>query len=160
MALAWTLREGRESDVRAMYMLDLLCFEEPFRFNLTAMRRFVLQHGAIAQVAEAEGKLAGFVVIHLVRRRGQRIAYVVTLDVAMEFRRQGLALALMHAAEEQAAAAGAIETMLHVHAENSGAISFYERAGYQQGERIAGFYGDGRDAWLYAKPLEHPSVTP
>jgi ribosomal-protein-alanine N-acetyltransferase len=153
MAVGWTLREGRESDVRAMYMLDLVCFEEPFRFDLNAMRQFVLHPGAIVQVAEAEGKLVGFVVMHLVRRRRRRIGYVVTLDVAREFRRQSMALGLMQVAEVQAAAAGAVEAMLHVHSGNVPAIAFYERAGYLRGERIPAFYGEGRDAWLYRKAL-------
>jgi ribosomal-protein-alanine N-acetyltransferase len=150
MAVAWQLRAGREADIRAMYMLDLVCFDEPFRFTLAAMRRFVLQRGAIVIVAEADGRLAGFVVVHPVKRA---TGYVVTLDVSAEFRRRGLASALMTAAERQALQAGVEEMALHVYTGNSTAIAFYERLGFQRGELCAGFYGPGMDAWVYSKPI-------
>ena len=150
----WTLRPGREDDVRPMYMLDLVCFEEPFRFDLQSMLRFLLQPGAIVVVAEAEGQSAGLVVVHLVRQARQRAGYVVTLDVAREFRRMGLAKALMQEAEMRVKDAGAAAMALHVFAGNAAAIAFYERVGYLRGDGCEAFYGDGLDAWRYGKGLE------
>ena len=154
MAGLWTVRAGRESDVAAMYALDLVCFDEPFRFDLAAMRRFVLERDAIVVVAEAAGELAGFVVIHPAWRRRQVVGYVVTLDIAPRFRRLGLAGELMALAEEQSVRAGAATMALHVHAGNAAAIAFYERAGYARGAFSAGFYGEGMDAWVYNKRLQ------
>ena len=154
MERAWTLRAGGEADVRAMYMLDLLCFDEPFRFNLRAMCRFVLQPGAISVVAEAAGQLAGFVVVHLLRRRRGMTGYVVTLDVAAEFRRHGLAGALMDAAERVALEARATEMMLHVHTENAGAVRFYEGRGYGRTAECADFYREGLHAWVFRRVFE------
>jgi ribosomal-protein-alanine N-acetyltransferase len=153
MHSGWKLRAGREEDIRAMYMLDLVCFDEPFRFNLASMRRFVQHRGATVIVAESEGKLIGFVVVHPVKRALQNIAYVVTLDVAREFRRRGLARELMQAAERQAAKAGAGAMALHVYAGNDAAVDFYERAGYVRQERVQDFYGEGLDGWVYSKQL-------
>ena len=153
MASAWTLRAGCEEDIQALYELDLMCFDEPFRFDERAMRRFVLYRGAIVIVAEAEGVLAGFVIVHVIRRSRQKLGYLVTLDVAPEFRRRGLARELVHLAEARALSAGAEGTALHVSAENEDAIRFYERAGYARLERCADFYGAGRDGWIYSKGL-------
>ncbi len=153
MERAWTLRAGSEADVRAMYMLDLLCFDETFRFDLRSMRRFVLEPDAIVVVAEAAGKLAGFVVVHLLSRRKQSAGYVVTLDVAREFRRQGLAGELMSAAEKAALEDGARAMMLHAHTGNAGAVRFYEGRGYRRESECAGFYGDGLDAWVFRREL-------
>jgi ribosomal-protein-alanine N-acetyltransferase len=150
MAVAWALRAGGEEDIRAMYMLDLVCFDEPFRFTLAAMRRFVLQRGAIVLVAEADGRLAGFVVVHRLRKAQ---AYVVTLDVATEFRRRGLARALIAAAEWQAVQVGMEAMALHVYTENETAVAFYERLGFPRGELCAAFYGAGLDAWVYSKAI-------
>ena len=149
----WTLRPGRARDVPAMHALDLLCFEESFRFDLKSMRKFALKVGAIVVVAEAAGELVGFVIVHLERRR---LAYVVTLDVAPAFRRMGLAKALMIEAERQSSKAGADRLRLHVFVQNSAAINFYERLRFHRESMDGGFYGDGLDAWIYWKVVEEP----
>ncbi len=149
----WTLRSGRAADVPAMHALDLVCFEEPFRFDLKSMRRFALRVGAIVVVAESLGELVGFVVVHLERGR---LAYVVTLDVAPEFRRKGLARGLMVSAEEEALRAGAERMELHVFAGNAAAIAFYERMGFERVVLDEGFYGEDLDAWTYWKRLLGP----
>ncbi len=79
----------------AMFELDLLCFDEPFRFDLKTMRRCASAPRAIVLVGEVDRSLAGFVIVHLRRHT----ADVVTLDVHPDCRRQGLAGALMEAAE-------------------------------------------------------------
>jgi len=146
----WTLRVGRAADVPAMYALDLICFEEPFRFDLRSMRRFAMRVGAIVVVAESLGGLAGFVIVHMERGR---LAYVVTLDVAPEFRRRGLARGLMASAEGEALRAGAEWMGLHVFAGNASAIAFYERLGFERVAVDEGFYGAGLNAWSYRKRL-------
>ncbi len=146
----WKLRMGRASDVPAMYALDLVCFEEPFRFDLKSMRRFAARAGAIVVVAVAARELVGFVIVHLERGR---LAYVVTLDVAPAFRRMGLARVLMGEVERQSLDAGAERMGLHVYSGNIAAIAFYERLGFERVGVDEGFYGDGLDAWTYLKPL-------
>jgi ribosomal protein S18 acetylase RimI-like enzyme len=136
-----------------MHALDLVCFKEPFRFDLRSMRRFALRVGAIVVVAEAARQLAGFVIVHLERGR---LAYVVTLDVAPEFRRRGLAKALMAEAERESRASCADRAGLHVFTGNAAAISFYEQLGYERKAFDQGFYGEGFDAFVYLKPLVDP----
>jgi ribosomal protein S18 acetylase RimI-like enzyme len=84
--------------------------------------------------------------------------YVVTLDVAPEFRRQGLARELMQRGEAEARRAGCGEMLLHVFVGNANAIRFYEKAGYSQGKNVVAFYGrdaqgESVDAWLYRKRM-------
>ncbi|MCU1321442.1 MAG: GCN5-related N-acetyltransferase [Acidobacteriaceae bacterium] len=108
-------------------------------------------------VAEQDGdgtELCGFVIVHL-EGSGQALGgYVVTLDVAEDWRRQGLAGQMLAEAERLTMAAGASWMGLHVFVENAGAIAFYERARYVRGERVAEFYGEaGMAAWVFRKRL-------
>ncbi len=159
MPLSWTLRAGCEADITAMYLLDLKCFDEPFRFDMRAMRRFVMYRGAIVILAEAADHLVGFVVVHLIRRANRKLGYVVTLDVAADYRRQGLARALVSAAEARAADAGAGAMVLHVFERNAPAVAFYEREGYTRHEFCPGFYGQDLDAWIHGKTLVEPVTS-
>ena len=146
-------RRGLAADVPAMYALDVICFEEPFRFSLRAMRRFALSPGASVWVAEAAGQLAGFVIVKLDGVAG----YVVTLDVAPEYRRGGVAGALMQHAQAGLEAAGGQTLALHVYAGNAAAIRFYEAAGFRLLGMEPGFYGAGLDALVYQRELAQDS---
>lgn len=154
MMASWQLRLGRAADVPAMYELDLLCFTEPFTFDLPSMRRFAAQKNAIVVVAEAHGSLAGFAILNVENMLGAKLAYVTTLDVHPQQRRLGLASQLMDEAEHLAESAGAGLATLHVYAENESAIAFYERRGYLRGSPDVDFYGPGMSAWTYTKLLK------
>jgi [ribosomal protein S18]-alanine N-acetyltransferase len=153
-----SLRNYRGLDIEAMFRLDIDCFAPEFRFDRESMRAFAEDRGAIALLAETMGgELAGFVIIHVERvavrrRRG----YVVTLDVAEEWRRKGLAGRLMREAEARAIAAGARWMELHVFTGNDAAIRFYERLGYERIALRQRFYGaEGLDAFVYRKEIEN-----
>jgi ribosomal-protein-alanine N-acetyltransferase len=130
------------------------CFKAPFRFSRAAMRRFTQAAGAFSVVAEtADGSLAGFIVIQMGRDRGACEGYVVTLDVAEEFRRQGVAGLLLEEAEGKVLAQGGASMGLHVWTENGAAIRFYEQRGYARMQLHAAFYDAERDAYGYRKAL-------
>lgn len=148
-----SMREYRAGDLDAMYALDVLCFEPPFRFSRGAMRRFAEAKKARVVIADEGDHVVGFVIVHVEGARASRVGYVVTLDVEPAMRRRGIAASLMREAERRAAAEGCVGMVLHVFTGNETAVHFYERAGYVRSQREEGFYGLGRDAWVYAKPL-------
>jgi [ribosomal protein S18]-alanine N-acetyltransferase len=141
------LRGYRPGDWKPMHALDIVCFELPFRFGLREMRRLAEARGAICVLAERDEILSGFCIAHL----EDQWAYLVTLDVAPEGRRLGLATRLMGDVEEQARAAGTSGMGLHVYNGNIAAIRFYERMGYDRVAMHEGFYGRGLDALVYRK---------
>ena len=146
-------RGYRAGDLEAMYALDVVCFEEPFRFSRRDMRAFAEARWAKVVIAEREGVLAGFCIAHVEASKRGGVGYVVTLDVAVEFRRGGLAGRLMERVEGEVRAAGCGEMRLHVFIGNAAAIRFYERTGYEFVMRDEGFYGVGVDALVYRKVL-------
>lgn len=65
-------------------------------------------------------------------------AELLTLAVALENRREGQGHALLRRYEASARSRGASESFLEVSADNMGALSLYDRAGYQRvGSRSA-----------------------
>jgi ribosomal-protein-alanine N-acetyltransferase len=143
------LREYRAGDWEAMYALDLICFEPPFRFSRRTMRGFAEAPNATAVLAEADGKLVGFCVAQIEERAG----YVVTLDVSPEFQRKGIARRLMAEIEYRAKESGAESMALHVFTGNGGATRFYDALGYERLAVEEDFYGGGLDAFVYVKRI-------
>jgi ribosomal-protein-alanine N-acetyltransferase len=142
-----TLREYRAGDSEAMHALDVVCFEPVFQFSRRTMRGFAEAGGAITVLAEAGGELVGFCVVQM----EEQLGYVVTLDVAASWRRQGLARRLMEEVESRVRAANGLGMVLHVHKGNPGAMRFYESMGYGRVGMVEGFYGRGLDALVYRK---------
>src|ERR1700761_3178305 len=126
------LREYSSSDLETIFALDEVCFEPPFRFSARVMQQFAEARNALTVVAEDEatGEIAGFCIAHIERAGNGLRAYIVTLDVAPQYRRHGLARRMMRRIERQAAEAGCSSVELHVSVENDGAIAFYEAEGY------------------------------
>ncbi len=150
------LREYSSSDLRSIFALDQVCFTQPFRFSERAMQQFAEARNALTVIAEDEatGEIAGFCIAHVERARKGLVTYVVTLDVAPAYRRQGLARQMMESIERQALEVGCEAVELHVWVENEAAIAFYEREGYESSHIVKSFYGLGRHAYVYRKPLE------
>lgn len=147
------LRGYQASDLDSMHALDVVCFDAPFRFSREAMRRFAEAKKARVVLAEEDQLIAGFAIWHLEGSGKERIGYIVTLDVAPEFRRRGVARLLMGEAERRAADEGCTAMVLHVFVENEAAMSFYAAGGFVQSHRDEAFYGRGRDAWVLHKLL-------
>ena len=153
------LRSYQPGDATQMYALDEICFASPFRFSQAAMRRFAEAKNAIVRLAFDDGPsggsagLLGFCIVHLEHAKASTLGYVVTLDVAPAWRRQGIASALLYEVEAAAAEAGARGMGLHVHSENESAIRLYEWHGYVHAHVAPDFYGRGLDAQVYRKLL-------
>lgn len=161
MKLEIALRGYRETDLEAMYALDVACFARPFRFSRAEMRRFAAAKKARVVIAEDSSVLAGFGILHIERAELEDLngctGYIMTVDVEPAYRRQGLGRRLMAAMEARAQADGCGELMLHVFTGNEAAIDFYERSGFSRLQRAVAYYGAGllgpRDAWVYRKRI-------
>jgi len=147
----------RPGDYVAMHRLDLLCFSPAFQFDIQTMRQVAEAPSAIVVIAERiEGReMAGFIILHLQESGPRKYAYIITLDVAPEARRAGIATLMLNHAEEQARAAGARRVALHVAVENTAAIQCYEHQKHLKAGFARGFYREaGLDALGYSKRLE------
>jgi [ribosomal protein S18]-alanine N-acetyltransferase len=93
----------------------------------------------------------GFAVVRLAGPEAE----VLTLVVAPECQRQGIARALLRQIEARVLASGGEQILLEVAATNSAARSLYASEGYEQVGRRCGYYGTPRgpkiDALVLAK---------
>lgn len=152
------MRSGTAADIDAMYRLDCRCFDEVFRFSRRAMRRLTQapeNHVLLAETTTTV--LAGFSIVSLYAK--DKLAYIVTLDIAPEHRRLGLARLLLQRAEAHAVAARVSDVELHVSTVNMAAIALYRACGYVEVLLEPDFYAPGLHASVMRKHL-HPSLEP
>jgi ribosomal-protein-alanine N-acetyltransferase len=80
-------------------------------------------------------------------------AEILTLGVAPESRRRGVARRLLDAAISESESRGAAQMFLEVAADNIAASALYWRAGFAEAGRRRDYYGPGADAILLTRLL-------
>ncbi len=141
------------TDLPALVQLDEACFDPPFRFSSSTMRRFAEAINAWVIIAEENNDLAGFCILHRERAATMDVGYVITIDVAEPYRRCGIGERMLVDAETWVRDFNGAGIMLHVFIKNAAAIHFYEKIGYYRIGINRGFYGPGIDAAMYWKTL-------
>lgn len=85
-------------------------------------------------------------------------AEILTLAVAREARRRGIARHLVEAATQHLAVLGAATLFLEVSIRNTGARALYERCDFEQVGRRRNYYLDGTDALVLRRVIT-PSLA-
>jgi [ribosomal protein S18]-alanine N-acetyltransferase len=145
------------ADFAALYAVEELCFEPPFRFSRAYMRQLVRSLNSATWIAEEDGELIGFAIVEWAKDTGAAAAYIQTIEVRPSHHGLGIGSELLRRLEDSAKAAGANTIWLHVDVENSAAIRLYRSRGYARKGREEHYYARHRAAFIYAKPLR-PSV--
>ncbi len=99
--------------------------------------------------AMVDGHMVGFIAGD--PRRTEGMAWIATLGVLPEYRRQGIARALLVECENRLHAS---RMRLCVRMDNSGAIRLYENEGYDRVSTWPKYYNDGSDALVMEKIIE------
>lgn len=150
----------RPDDFPALYAIEEICFQPPFRFSRSTMRSLVSAASSVTWVAEEHEQMAGFAIVYWTRDPDETMAYIQTIEVSPTQRNRGIARELLRRLESSASAAGACAIWLHVAEANAPAIRLYESHGYVRQGREENFYAANIHALIYLKGLElsRPSV--
>jgi ribosomal protein S18 acetylase RimI-like enzyme len=147
----------RPADFPALYAVEEICFEPPFRFSRAYMRQLTESANSAMWIAEqseaSKIDLIGFSIVEWSAHKGESAAYIQTIEVHPAFRGRGIGAELLSRSEASARAAGAHTIELHVDVENAEAIGLYESRGYARQGREEHYYARHRAAFIYAKPL-------
>jgi ribosomal-protein-alanine N-acetyltransferase len=148
------IRSFQWQDLARLHQLDQVCFPPEIAYSRAELHYFLtLPNSSCWIVEEAEGRLAGFLIIERVRRNGRSSGHVVTLDVDPADRRRGWGRLLLKTAEEQMRQEGASLMSLEVAENNAAAQQFYRSLGFTVSGRIAKYYGGKIDADVMEKGL-------
>ena len=148
---AMLLRSYRSSDLDTLYQIDRDCFPPAVSYSRRELADFIINQKSQTWVAEEDGKIIGFLVADHQR---PRVSHVITIDVAAEWRRQGVGTVLMDAAEAAARDIGSRLIYLETSAQNIPAQRFYLKRGYETYKVVPRYYGNGDTAWVMVKYLD------
>jgi len=144
------LRRGHLRDLDALIALERAVFDADI-LSRRSFRRFLTAPSATLIVAEADGKLAGYVLV-LYPPRSEH-ARLYSIAVAPHIGRRGVGPLLLVAAEKAARRRGRRTMQLEVHEHNTRAVARYEKSGYRLFGRHRDYYDNHGDALRFDKPL-------
>ena len=138
--------------IKEIARLEEICFSEPWSEEgiLEAYRL-----GTKFFAAEADKKLIGYIGIKAVIDEG----YITNIAVFPEFRRRGVAKALLNKVFEFAKEKGLSFVSLEVRPSNTEAISLYEKTGFKEEGRRKNFYRlPLEDALIMTKRFSYENI--
>lgn len=142
------IREMKSEDVASIAQLETICFSDPW--SETSIASELQNRLSYWLVAEIDGNVAGYVGSQSVLDG----ADMMNLAVAPEYRRQGIAEALVFALVDHLRQKKVIALLLEVRSSNQPAISLYEKLGFVQVGRRPNYYRHPReDALILRKEL-------
>ncbi|MEJ2227210.1 MAG: ribosomal protein S18-alanine N-acetyltransferase [Alphaproteobacteria bacterium] len=143
-------------DANAVTAVHQRSFSRPW--TVADFKRFANAPECHSVVAWRDGVVAGFIVINIAGGDAE----VLTIAIAPEWRRQGIASLLLTRAMEDAASRGAEALFLEVGVRNDAACALYKRLGFICAGRRAKYYitPDGpEDALVMRCSLEHTAAN-
>ncbi len=151
------IRTATLDDLDALLALEQQGFEED-RISRRQFRHLLTRANAtvLVKLDEAQALVGNTVVLF---SRATSVARLYSLAVAAQARGQGVATALVHAAEQAAWARRRAYIRLEVRKDNARAMALYERLGYRRFGEWVDYYDDHADAWRYEKSLS-PELRP
>ncbi len=111
-------------------------------------------------LAEAKSIIIGYVMCRLEsgfsdfsRIKPVRKGHVVSIAINPNYRRTGIARALMLSAMSSLTSYGSSEAFCEVRVSNEPALALYKKLGFTIRKRISRYYYDGEDSFVMARPL-------
>jgi ribosomal-protein-alanine N-acetyltransferase len=135
-------------DLNSLRRLEQICFPKDAWPLLDLIGVLSMPNIVRLKAVDAD-QLVGFIAADV--RRGQNIAWIATVGVLPEYRRRGVATALLAACEGRLKV-GTVR--LSVRASNEAAIQLYKRLSYRQVGSWQAYYADGEDALVFEKRLD------
>jgi ribosomal protein S18 acetylase RimI-like enzyme len=144
--LAWYIQSADWRDFSQLKHLEKVCFNAEDNWPFWDLLGILTLPGLVRLKAVMDGRMVGF--IGGERDSVRRLGWVTTLAVLPEFRRRGIALALLSRCEDMLAMPA---IRLTVRASNQAAIGLYEQQGYRLVDQWKRYYACGEDGLVFEK---------
>jgi len=150
VVVAFAIRDFKPEDFETLWQMDQDCFPPGISYSKQELNFYIRRRGSFTLVATDldPGQARGFIVVH-----AGSTGHVITIDVVSEQRRSGVGSLLLRAAEDRLRTAGSRAVGLETAVDNSAALSFYKRHGYNVMRTLPRYYSNGVDALVMKKDL-------
>ncbi|MCL1977916.1 MAG: GNAT family N-acetyltransferase [Candidatus Bathyarchaeota archaeon] len=134
-------------DLRIMMAIEKQCFTSE-AFSREQISYLLSDYNSISLTAKVNGEIVGFVILQLENQDDIIFGHIITLNVAVPFRRMGVAQKLLFECEAILRLRGVTECRLEVRQANYAALRLYNRLGYIEIGLLENYYGNEHGLYL------------
>ncbi|WP_254546163.1 ribosomal protein S18-alanine N-acetyltransferase [Halomarina pelagica] len=142
-----TIRPAARADLLEIYRIERAVFPQPWPYE--AFERFLGEPAFL--VAEADRRVAGYVVADVTPNFGRDIGHVKDFAVHPDYQGRGVGTALLRRALAVVEGRGAGYVKLEVRESNEPAIRLYRRHGFEYRRTVPRYYGNGESAYVMVR---------
>ena len=144
------IRLAQQDDLNAIMRTEHLCFGDE-RFETGVVRAILARRDSFGLVAMDRDEVVGAAMC--VCSPQSSLGRIISVAVLEEYRRRGIASALIRECEEEFVSRGFTRFALEVASDNAAAIRAYTSSGYRIQGAIKDYYSHGRSAFYMEKDM-------
>jgi len=146
-----TIEDASIKHLDRLYEIERECFEKE-AFTQKQIAQLLADYNSITLIAKKNDQIEGFIIGTLYFKRTALSGHILTLDVSLSHRRQGIGERLLLKIEGIFKEKGAKTCHLEVREDNIAALGLYEKLGYKKIGKLENYYGKAHGIYL-AKTL-------
>jgi [ribosomal protein S18]-alanine N-acetyltransferase len=143
------IRQYDARDFAALHKLDQACFPPGISYSKFSLQYFLNLPAADCLVGEDGKAIAGFILAEA----NPPLAHIITLDVAADYRRNGLGSKLLSEMEKHFRYKEVHAVLLETAVDNESGIAFWQHHGYRTEAVLKRYYLGRVDAYEMRKRL-------
>jgi ribosomal protein S18 acetylase RimI-like enzyme len=144
------IRTAVPDDIAALVDIEEACFVSD-RLSRRSFRHLLTEGNAVTLIDDAHGAVRGYLTVLF--RADVSLARIYSIATAPDCMGQGVASALLAAAEQLALARNCVAMRLEIRKDNAASQQLFLRHGYALFGEHAAYYEDGMDALRFEKSL-------
>lgn len=130
-----------------LYDIERQCFKLE-AFSKHQIAYLLTNYNSISLAGRANNELAGFIIGQIEIEQDVLVGHIITLDIAPEYHRKGVAQRLLQEIELLFKSRGITECCLEVREDNTAAVNLYQKSGYQKVAKLPNYYKTAHGLYL------------
>jgi ribosomal-protein-alanine acetyltransferase len=147
-----TVEHATIKHLRKLVNLERECFTVE-AYSEKQISRLLKDPKGVTLLAQADSDIAGFILGLVEDLKNHRLGHVVTIDVALKYRRIGIGSILLKEIEVIFSQRGAEAVYLEVRVDNKSARQLYSKHGYKEFGALEDYYSAGTHGLRLIKRL-------
>lgn len=154
------VRNCRREDLPRVYEINLKAFSQPHQMVEFSWFYEMEPSGTYIAVDKNRNKIIGFVfgvyrpVFFYLEKADIKDGWIPLIAVDPEYQKRGIGTLLMQTIEEYLRSKGAKEVKVEVRENNTGALEYYNKIGFEIHKKIPNYYFDGENGIIMKKNLQ------
>ncbi len=145
--MGFTIESASIRHLDRLYTIEKECFDKE-AFTKQQIASLLSDYNSISLIAKISSEIVGFIIGMVYYERNTPVGHILTIDVALTYRKRGIAQKLLQGIEKIFRERGLRAVHLEVREDNIAALRLYQKLGYKKITKLENYYGNAHGIYL------------